>query len=488
MNAKQLKKLLSSHRSFGMVLGILVLFWALTGVLHPIMSATQPQPVKRMPPSQQFNLEHALPVASILRQQQIDQFSALQTVELQPNLVAYRVQLPHQDIAEYFNSQTGQTIENAEQQNAKRLAIWYTGLLEQQIISAQLITAFSDDYPSVNRLLPVWRVNFDNGLRAYVDPSQARLATLSNDQKMWMAKIFRLGHTWTWGEQPWSGQKLLMQIALIGIFVLSVMGIGLFFKIQNRHNHRLGQKPIRFLHRYLGICLSVFILLWIISGFYHLWQKKADIENVQPVFYTASLNPAAWQYVIQQPLQRLDLVPISLNPTQTEAAWMIQPLGQVELQGSMTAVKEHDHHQNKKTTAPMIQFIDANHATKLDILEQSKRLAASYLALKPEQVHQASWVTSFGGEYGFIHKRLPVIKVETHLKNQLRLYIEPSSGVIAAQITQQDALEGFSFAYLHKWTWLPLDKTLRDILLGSIASFVALFVVLGFLVQVKKRF
>ena len=50
MNANQLKKLLKFHRSFGMVLGILVLMWSLTGVLHPIMSATQPQPAKRMPP------------------------------------------------------------------------------------------------------------------------------------------------------------------------------------------------------------------------------------------------------------------------------------------------------------------------------------------------------------------------------------------------------------------------------------------------------
>ena len=32
MNANQLKKLLKFHRGFGMVLGILVLMWSLTGV------------------------------------------------------------------------------------------------------------------------------------------------------------------------------------------------------------------------------------------------------------------------------------------------------------------------------------------------------------------------------------------------------------------------------------------------------------------------
>ncbi|MCH7293861.1 PepSY domain-containing protein [Acinetobacter higginsii] len=487
MNAKQLKKLVSLHRSFGMVLGVLVLLWSLTGVLHPMMSATQPQPAKRMPPSQQLDLTHALAATDVLKQHKIVQFSALQVIELENQQIAYRILQPNQKIAEYYDSQTSQLLTNAEQQDAERLASWYTGLSQQEIVSSQIITAFSDDYPSVNRLLPVWRVDFQNGLRAYVDPAQARLATLSNDQKMWMARIFRLGHTWTWGDQTWTGQTILMQIALIGILCMLFMGIGLFFKIHNRRNHRLGQKPIRFLHRYLGISLSVFILLWVFSGFYHIWQKKPDIKNIQPVFHTADLSTKAWQQVTQQPIQRLDLVPTTFSQTHTRAAWMIQAIGQSPLQGSMTATsKAHDHHTTQ-TAAPAIQFVDAGNGKALDILKQSKQLVASYLDLKPEQIKQSSWVTSFGGEYGFINKRLPVIKVDTRLENQLRLYIEPTSGVIAAQVTQQDALEGFSFAYLHKWTWLPIDKTLRDIILATIAALVALLAVLGFWIQLHKR-
>jgi uncharacterized iron-regulated membrane protein len=80
-----------------------------------------------------------------------------------------------------------------------------------------------------------------------------------------------------------------------------------------------------------------------------------------------------------------------------------------------------------------------------------------------------------------------VIKVETNLNDQLRLYIEPSSGVIAAQVNQQDALEGFSFAYLHKWTWLPIDKTLRDILLATIAGLITVLVILGSVLAIRKR-
>ncbi|MDH0032729.1 MULTISPECIES: PepSY domain-containing protein [unclassified Acinetobacter] len=487
MNANQLKKLIRLHRYFGMVLGILVLFWALTGVLHPIMSATQPQPVKRMPPSQELDLRSALAVPQLLKQQQIEHFSALQAIQLQSQQVAYRVLKPYQDMAEYYDSQTGQLIQGAEQQDAKRLALWYTGLREQEIVSTTLIAEFSDDYPSVNRLLPIWRVDFSNGLRAYVDTSQSRLSTLSNDQKMWMARIFRLGHTWTWGNQAWTGQTLLMQIALIGILVLIFMGIGLFFKIHNRKNHRLGHKPMRFLHRYLSISLSVFMLLWVISGFYHVWQKKPDIQNIQPVFNTEDLNLEAWQAVVSQPLQRLSLVPIAFNQHQAQAGWLFQPIGQNPMQGSMTAVKEHDHHTHGKSQAPEIKLMDAHTANILNVLQQSRQLAANYLNLPFNQLGQSTWITSFGGEYGFINKRLPVIKIETTLANQLRLYIEPSSGVIAAQVTQQDALEGFSFAYLHKWTWLPIDKTLRDILLAILAGLIAMMVMLGFWIQTQKH-
>lgn len=486
MNAKQLKKLLSLHRSFGTVLGILVLLWALTGVLHPIMSATQPQPVKRMPPSQQLDLHTAIPANQVLQQQNIQQFSALQTIQLTPEQVAYRILKPKQSIAEYYDSRTGQIIKNAEQFNVIRLANWYTGLSKQQVVSAQIITSFSDDYPSVNRLLPVWRVNYDNGLRAYVDPSQSRLATLSNDQKMWMAKIFHLGHTWTWGDQPWKGQSLIMQLALIGILCLVFMGFGLFYKIHNRKNHRLRQKPIRFLHRYLAVSLSTFILLWVISGFYHIWNKKPEIPVFNPIFHAQDLSPDAWKRATQHPVQALSIVPIAFGLDRSHAAWLIQSTGKPQLQGSMTAANEHDHHRHSKDTAPAIQMIDAQSAEDLDILKQSKNLAASYLNLSIHQLKQATWITSFGGEYGFINKRLPVVKVETSLSNQLRVYIEPSSGVIAAQVTQQDALEGFSFAYLHKWTWLPIDKTLRDILLATIAGLIALLVILGFFIRAKR--
>lgn len=224
-----------------------------------------------------------------------------------------------------------------------------------------------------------------------------------------------------------------------------------------------------------------------VSGFYHLWQKKPEIKNIQPIFKTQDLDQTSWQLATAQSIQRLHLVPISYSREQTRTAWMIQLIGKKDLQGSMTAVKEHDHHGHSKNQTPAIQWIDAEKAKPIDVLEQSRFFVADYLNLPIEKIGQSTWVTSFSGEYGFINKRLPVVRVDTHLKDQLRLYIEPSSGVIAAKVTAQDALEGKSFAYLHKWNWLPIDKIVRDILLGLIAALIAVLVILGFCTYRKKR-
>ena len=53
-----------------------------------------------------------------------------------------------------------------------------------------------DDYLSINRLLPVYRVDFlrDDGLRAYVETSPPRLAALVDDTKATLGWLFRVIH------------------------------------------------------------------------------------------------------------------------------------------------------------------------------------------------------------------------------------------------------------------------------------------------------
>lgn len=546
MKANTLLKVLAWHRRLALVLGVFVMMWALTGVLHPIMSATQPQPAKRMPPPQQLQLQDAIPLPTLLQQQGITQLSQVQVLQLgqaqahdlqhhqqqhhktlihknQSPILAYRVQQPEQAVGLYINAQTGKPIVNGEQRDAEQLALWYSGLTTQQIRGSQLVTAFNDDYPSVNRLLPVWRVDFDNGLRAYVEPSQRRLATLSNDSKMWMARIFRLGHTWSIGQddgqglERWWGKDILMKAVLIGLLAMALLGLTLFVKIHNRQNHRLKDKPTRRFHRYLGASLWVFVVAWLSSGLYHHWHKSEKITLPTAVFNVETLSLNAWQQATQKPLQQLNLVASNFKAENgsvtAQAAWLLrypsqrtmQPSGQASgqtsgqassqpsgQQGSMINHKsgshaEHQHHQANKAQPPKISLLDANTAQVITPEQQAKQLTAFALGLPLQQLIQTEWVTQFGGEYGFINKRLPVIKVQSTLDNDQRLYIEPSTGLIASSVTNADALEGLSFAYLHKWRFIDINKTLLDVLMGITAALIALLVALGYRVYWLKR-
>lgn len=488
MTARLLKKILALHRTLGAALAVLVLMWTLTGILHPIMSATQPQPNKRMPPPQLLNLSQQLALPDILSQQRIEKVAQVQAIQLSPEITAYRVLVPNSNEGLYFNSSTGALIEDGEQQDAERLATWYTGKTANAIKHSDLVTAFDDDYPYVNRLLPVWRVEFKDGLRAYVDPSQSRLATLSNDQKMWMARIFRLGHSWLWGQHAWFGQSILMKAVLVGLMTLTLAGLFLFFKIHNRQNHRLQAHPARRFHRSLGVGLSAFILMWVFSGFYHIWHTKHEINKPAAYFLSQSLTQQVWQHTVAQPMQRLALVPIARTAVDAQAGWLIQPIMAHDMQGSMTAMKEHQHHGgHKPQTAPVLKLVNATTGEVLSPLQQARQLAAFYTDISVNRLASASWVTQFGGEYGFVNKRLPVIKVETSQADGLRVYIEPISGVLAAQVTDADANEGWSFAYLHKWSWFTGEKWLKDTLMATTAGLIALLVCLGLRLWWLKR-
>ncbi len=491
MKANTLNQLLAWHRRLGLLFGLFMLLWALTGILHPIMSATQPQPAKRMPPPQQLDFSKALPIPRVLAQHHIKSVSQIQALQFNASHMVYRIQQPQQHIAQYYDSQTGAIIPYAEQQDAQHLAQWYVGLHATHVRSSTLVTQFDDDYPRVNRLLPVWRIDFDNGTRAYVEPSQRRLATLSNDAKMWMARIFRLGHTWSVGQGSWWGQQVLMKVVLIGLLAMSVLGLMLFIYIHNRQNYRLSNKPSQRFHRYLGVSLWGFIVLWLASGLFHQWHQAAKIQLPAAVFLSKNLSLTAWQQATIQPLQQLNLVASDWQNGNAKAAWLLRyPTDQAQ-QGSMIASQvangEHQHHHNAQPSAPKMTLLDANTAMHITPEQQAQQLTAYVLKQPLSQIKAAQWITSFSGEYGFINKRLPVLKVQTQGNDGLRLYIEPSTGLVASNVSNTDALEGLSFAYLHKWRFIDINKTYLDVLMGITASLIVVVLSLGYRVYWLRR-
>ncbi|HEY0273080.1 MAG TPA: hypothetical protein VGC22_07830, partial [Chitinophaga sp.] len=99
-------------------------------------------------------------------------------------------------------------------------------------------------------------------------------------------------------------------------------------------------------------------------------------------------------------------------------------------------------------------------------------------------------VTAFGGEYEFIDKRLPVVKVSYGGAAPVRYYVETSTSTLSVAVSDKDLVEGYSFALLHKHHfWDGLGKTVRDAstVIGALLNVLAVVVGLILYCYTLKR-
>ena len=101
-------------------------------------------------------------------------------------------------------------------------------------------------------------------------------------------------------------------------------------------------------------------------------------------------------------------------------------------------------------------------------LRYAKYLAGTFSGLT--DIQETKLITRFGGEYGFVNKRLPVQKISYDTPDGQSFYIETSTGRLAAKVTDPDRWEGFSFAFLHKYHTLDfVGKDFRDAVMSLAA-------------------
>ena len=466
------------HRWLGILTCIGIILWAVSGISHPIMSRLQPSPVAFSAPSAQFDLKHTIHIKSVLSQYGISNVQHISLAQFD-GASYYRVSVDHHQSARYFNVVSGEELYEGDAAYAQHLAKHFTGKKTEDITEVALITLFSDDYHEVNRLLPVWRVTFlnDQHLRAYIDTEQSRLATLVNDTRYWLTRLFQFGHNWSFlsGAPVW--QVSIAAIVLCAVLMSAFSGLYLYFKL-GKAKQRLADKPLRQWHRRLGLLVSFSALIFASSGLFHLimsyQQQKAAItlpvENVS----IDQLSDMVWEKIVSQPLAKLDLI-----GHDNHLYWQVLPLSTVaesQMPISQVAIlaneKAHAEHVNMDTKVMPYLLPADNQSTKNSIQSIEDFAKAKVLSLGAaanSEVVSTAWITQFKNEYGFIFKRLPVIKVQMKDKDNTRYYIEPATGALSAKVRDIDGVEGFVFAYLHKWSFDFLNKSVRDILVSLFA-------------------
>jgi uncharacterized iron-regulated membrane protein len=489
------------HRWLGVFACIGVLMWGLSGLSHPIMSRLQPKPVAFAAPQATFDLTGTRTPKQILADHQMSTFTHLSLSRILDKTYL-RVAVGNATPARYFDVMTGDELPNGDALNARALALHFTGRSEDEIESATFITGFSDDYHAVNRLLPVWRIAFKQGgnLRAFIDTEQTRLSTLVNDRRFWLTRFFQFGHNWSFLSHVPSVQVGVTAFVLSLILLSALSGFYLFIKLSSTAQYRLEKLRLRRWHRILGLVVSVTTLVFAASGLFHLimsYQQERDGLHTPSAHAQASaLNAQVWQALIKQPLAKLDGVVQDNVPY-----WYVlpatgvnqMPVAQVAAIATEAAHAEHGNHHAHDTHTPakaepyMLRAdIFTAEAPANSIEAFATRQVQQLTHVSASTIQAVTWVTRFANEYGFIFKRLPVLKVQLDDADHTRYYIEPTTGTLAAKVRDVDGLEGFVFAYMHKWSVEGLNKDLRDVLVSLFALWNVVVAMLGLVLFTRR--
>ena len=90
-------------------------------------------------------------------------------------------------------------------------------------------------------------------------------------------------------------------------------------------------------------------------------------------------------------------------------------------------------------------------------------------------------------EYGFVNKRLPVVKLAYDTPEKTTYFIETATSRLAAKIESSDMVEGYSFAILHKFLFMDwAGKNIRDLTMVLAALTILIVSILGFILFLKR--
>lgn len=471
------------HQKVGLFVALAIIAWGLSGLAHPIMSRITVKPAAFAAPVEPVAIPAAAQTADIRAMisahPQLQQFDGIRVFQWQGDPIA---QIINGTQVDYLNIADGTLMNDGDHQYGEFLARHFSDKKQTAIHSIETITAFDDQYTYINRLLPVLKVQFadEANTTAYIDTRHSRLATLMDDTKVATSLFFRWLHSWSWF--PDGAVKLfVMGLLLVLGFLISLAGI-LVYVVMWRRRALKPSAPIgRRLHRGMSVFSAVAALAFSASGLFHLILNQNNAEHAWQAQTQLPSSGKVSQLLPVNLSQLLDTQPstpvkdITLVSYLGDLYWRINPL--IDRRGA------HQHHHNGEHEShapePTSEYKAASANPASPAINDHMMATHIAQSLVPElsktDIKEITLVTQFAGEYGFVRKRLPVYGVHFDNAEQNSVYVEISSQTLSANVNNTDRVEGFSFAYLHKWHFLDgLGKNTRDAILALFACCIAL--------------
>jgi uncharacterized iron-regulated membrane protein len=478
MRAVSKVTLMRWHLWIGIIVVLPLLAWSLSGVLHPIMSRIKPTVMHHTAPPLQLTQDQlrALP-KTILQQHGITSVSRISLVQFQGN-TWYRVQLHAEQTTDnvlYIHTKTGEILEQGEQIYAQWLARYYSGEQQAKITSVSLVHHFSPEYPSINRLLPVWRVQFerDDGLRAFIDTSSSGLGKLVDTKTYLFKQFFFWFHDWSFLQDLESLRIILLSVLCLLSLVGGITGLWLYSGLYHKlHRPRNSMQKMKQYHRVMGLVFSVGLLMFSASGVLHALSKfEPDTRHLvmdKQRFALQTIQPS-FPKILETAVQAKTIQSINFHTVAQQPVLHLQ------------VAKEHGQQS---------LYIDPNTGELLPQYDESyaKALAVSFSGISEQYITSVEHITHYTNEYGFINKRLPVWKVSFNAPNHPYYFVHTASGHLAAKYDDITALESSSFSNLHKFGVLDaLGRDTRDSIMAINAFALIVVSFLGVYVYLKRR-
>ena len=512
------KNMYQWHRTLSLIIAIPVVLWAASGFMHPIMTTIRPRVATQfLQPTVIDSAKIKVSLTEALQKNNMAVFHNFRLVAIEKNWF-YQVQPTANDLPVYLSTQTGKKLPNGDQLYAQYIAkLFLEGqpktfevssksfpdtigkaalvsdnqktttvdaesthdccdaatncvLLNEKgarVTGVNLVTSFDDEYKFVNRLLPVYRVDFGraDGIRIYVATTSDRFGFAVDNKRAIFDKIFSFFHTWSWMDRLGNTKYFIMALLLSLAFGTTLMGVYIFFFTSTKKANGNKVVAARSNHRWVSVLISLFTLMFTFSGAFHALDKlnvddRYDYYTQQAIpVSTAVFDLHSLQAVVKQPITNISAVQMN-----SELYWQVYTKSE-PIKGNVTTQPRKDLMKDKQVAPPNGKYIKAS---DFSLLKDGEKVYAQYLASQfskhsTKDIIATEAITKFADEYGFVNKRLPVWKVSYASNYNERYYVETSSGRLSVRVNDRDLIEGYSFAMLHKHHFMDFaSKEVRD--------------------------
>ncbi|CAH0992339.1 hypothetical protein SIN8267_02458 [Sinobacterium norvegicum] len=482
-----------------------LIVFVVSALSHPLMVWTGPQSLVFSPPSLVVEQQTMAIFSRQLGHPAVEQARLVKLVATKQGAMMQLSDAGGRRQYVSLQQGIGEEVDGSDRYDDRAQAIWlaryYTGEAAD-VEAVEWIDKFSTDYPSVNRLLPVYRVSFanDSGLSAYVHTETNALAGLNNHWKTSLQWVFKNLHSWSWLDYYPTLRVAIMLYLLLVLLALTASGVTLLLVLRRRHYRSAGQR----FHRRLAWLVCLPLLGFIISGAYHLLQQQ----------YGQGLQLAALPDVVRingvVGVETHDVVGVLADQDQPlHQISVISHQGRAYLRASVAADKksklqrEHDHYESP-TSIRNQRFdgigreqggyyfdLPAMQPQTFSDRQVARSLALDYLQRRDFTLDDKDLtvekVSRFGGGYDFRHKRLPVWKITLPQQSNDIIFVDTFSGLVVEHVTSAQQWEGVSFSQLHKWNMLTpiLGREYRDALMVLVLLLALALAALG--VVMRRR-